>query len=428
MTDQDLPLADNSTDVPDGASAKPPQPPLPEGPQELRVEKLVYGGEGLSRFHGQVVFTPFTAPGELVSARISKGRKGLLQGTLLEVIEPAAGRTVPPCPVYTRCGGCQLQHLTPEEQLAQKVEILRETLQRIGRIRLDTDIQTLAADPLHYRNRIQLHFDEGRVGFLAASSHRQVDTSACPISSPKINEVIAIFAAMAKEPRFPRFLHAAEIFTNETEVQINITASDKPLAKWFFEWCADEIAGFVPGELDYTVGLQRFRVSGKSFFQVNRYLLEPLAALATRNLKGKLALDLYSGVGLFALPLTRSFEHVHAVESSRSATDDCAYNAQRAAIDLGVSHINVDEYLAKFRQQPDFILADPPRSGLGTKVVEQLLRLKAPTVRIVSCDPSTLARDLSPLLQGGYAITNLTLVDLFPQTYHLETVAELSLK
>lgn len=401
--------------------------PLPRVAQELRIEKLVYGGTGLSRFNGQVVLTPYVLPGELVSIKLDGGRKGLLEGEPAAVLEPSAARVEPFCPVFGRCGGCHLQHASYEEQLKQKVLMLRETLARLGKLEYDAEIPVIAGEYREYRNRIQVHFHEGKVGFHAINSHKLVPVSYCPISSPKLNEVIGTLARLVREPRFPKFLRSAELFSNGSEVQINVLDTDKPLAKWFFEWLGEEIPGLVEGPLDYATKRFQFRVGGKSFFQVNRYLIEDLVAAVVPETGGAKALDLYSGVGLFGLHLAEKFEEVLAVESGRSATEDAHFNAQRAGVAMGVVHAPVEEFLNNLDTAPDYLVADPPRAGLGKGVASALLALRPERLCLVSCDPATLARDLA-VLQSAYSIERLTLVDLFPNTYHLETVTHLRLQ
>ena len=201
--------------------------------------------------------------------------------------------------------------------------------------------------------------------------------------------------------------------------------TERPVAKRFFDWLAHEVPGSVGGPLDYAVGTDRFRVSGGAFFQVNRFLLPLLADAALGSAHGESAWDLYSGVGLFSLPLARRFPQVLAVESGRSALADLAFNAERAGLTVLRAEQQVEQFLMEASAAPDFVLADPPRSGLGAKAAGRLAELRPRQLVIVACDPATLARDLSVLLPA-YELTGLTLVDLFPQTYHVEAIATLS--
>jgi len=268
--------------------------------------------------------------------------------------------------------------------------------------------------PLGYRNRSQFHIADGRIGYMAARSHQLVALPGdCPISSPRVNQALAMIRDRIPDPRFPRFVRSIEVFTNESEVQINVLQADRPVARSFYEW------------MESTAALQygEFRVSPRSFFQVNRFLLDRLVERALESVSGKTALDLYAGVGLFAVPLARRFETVTAVEAGSSAARDLEVNAERAGVKIRTELARVEDYLTRLNETPDFVLADPPRTGLGKTVVGHLARIKPPRITIVSCDPATLARDVAAL--KGYRIEGLTLVDLFPQTYHLETIARL---
>jgi len=387
------------------------------------VEKLVYGGDGLSRADGRVVLTPFVLPGERIRAEAEREKAGLVRARAVEVLEPAAERVSAPCGYFGRCGGCHYQHAPYELQLAAKRAILAEELRRVGKMDPPETIDVVAAEPWGYRNRVQLHIERGRLGYREARTHRLCAIDHCPISSPKLNETITVLNRMLPDRRWPRFVRAIEIFTDEQQVQLNVTDTMQPVARRFFEWCAGEIPGLVGGPLDYQ---GRFRVSGNSFFQANRFLLEKLVDVALEQTSGESALELYAGVGLFSLPLGERFHQATAVESGTAAVRDLEFNLDRAGrANVTAAKSTAEEHLQALAQAPDFVLLDPPRAGLGKIVVQRLVELRPPLVTIVSCDPATLARDLAGLLGAGYQVEKMTLVDLFPQTYHLETVVRL---
>jgi 23S rRNA (uracil1939-C5)-methyltransferase len=400
-----------------------------EGIKEvLKIEKLVYGGEGLSRPGGEVVLTPFVLAGETVEAERLTTRKQVQRAKLLRVTEASADRTAPPCPVFGQCGGCQYQHASYSAQLRFKREILAETLRRVGKIEYDTErIAIESGPPYSYRNRVQLHIEHGRVGYRAMNSHRLVPVEECPVGAPKLNEVIATLNRMTRDRRWPGFVSSLEVFTDDVQVQWNVLETEKNVGKHFFEWLAEEVPGSVGGPLDYFVNEDSFRVSGSSFFQINRFLLPRLAQLAIGDYKGGSAWDLYAGVGLFSLPLARSFDRVTAVESGRSAASDLKWNAEGAGVNVEIALENAEAWLASAAETPDLVLADPPRAGLGKSAVARLLELRPADLVLVACDPATLARDLAAL-SAAYSIERLTLVDLFPQTFHLETIAHLKLR
>jgi 23S rRNA (uracil1939-C5)-methyltransferase len=374
----------------------------------VKVDKWVYGGDAMARIEGRVVFVPFVLPGDM-------------HADLVAIQQSAPERVAPPCPLFTRCGGCHYQHAPYEFQLAQKVEILREQLRRVGKIKWEGEISAVSGPALGYRNRAQFQIADGKIGYFASGSHDLIPVDGeCPISSPRLNQALAEMRARMPDRRFPNFVHSIELFTDETNVQVNILETDRPVAKTFYEWCQSTVA------LEYATTFGKFRVSPRSFFQVNRFLIDQLVEAAIGDASGQTALDLYSGVGLFALPLARKFQKVAAVESGVTAARDLEVNAQNAGLVIQHLQGRVEDHLARVTAPPDFVVADPPRAGLGKTVVSHLERLKPPRLTIVSCDPATLARDVAALT--GYKIDKLTLVDLFPQTYHLETVAHLSLR
>lgn len=396
-------------------------------PETLRIEKLVYGGSGLARHEGRVYMVPKVVPGDLVEVAARKSKSNFIDARVEQVLEPSPDRIEPVCRHFERCGGCNYQFLSYDNQLEWKRKILTELFER-ARLTLNVPIETVAADPVQYRNRTQFHFHNGKVGFLEVASHKLVPVDQCPVSSPKINEVLTVLNRIAGDRRFPKFLKSLEVFTNETDVQLNVVDTNAPVARHFFDWLAEEVPGVKNGAITYPAGGYDWKVSYRSFFQVNRFLVDALADVTVRDLAGKHAMDLYAGVGLFSLPLAKKFDRVTAVESGKVAMYDLEANCKTYNVEnIRIVQANVDAFLADLTEAPDVILADPPRSGLGKVAAEQLARVRCPELRLVSCDPSTLVRDLAILTQAGYQIESLVLVDLFPQTYHLETVTRLRL-
>jgi 23S rRNA (uracil1939-C5)-methyltransferase len=389
------------------------------------VEKLVYGGDALGRVDGRVVLAPFALPGERIRVRAEQEKPGLIRASTLETLEPAPQRVAAACPHFTHCGGCHYQHASYEYQITAKLGILAEELRRVGKVEPPAEIAAAAGEPWGYRNRVQLHIEDGRLGYRQMRSHELCAIGRCPIASPKINEAIGALAGMLRDGRWPRFVRSLEIFTDERQVQLNVLDADQPVARRFFAWCGEIIPGLVQGSLDYQ---ERFRVSRGSFFQVNRFLADRLVETALDGVEGNTALDLYAGVGPFSLALARRFGAVTAVESGSAAARDLEFNAARAGmVNVQVERRSVEACLEALEQTPDFVLADPPRAGLGKAAVKRLAELRPPRLTLVACDPATMARDVAGLLAAGYRIGKMTLVDLFPQTYHLETVVELRL-
>ena len=389
------------------------------------MEKWVYGGDSLARVEGRVLLAPHLIPGEVARIVSEPDGKQMLRGTQSTVLTASPERVEPPCPYFLDCGGCHYQHARYEYQPVQKAGILAEQLRRVGRISYDGEIRVVTGPDLGYRNRTQFHLDGRKIGYFVEGTHRLVPIDRCAISSPKINQALATILDMTGDPRWPRFLKSIELFTNEQEVLLNVLEAERNPARHFFDWCAERIPGLVRGHLEYRSGGDSFRVGHTSFFQVNRFLVEALADIATAGATGDTALDLYSGVGLFSLRLARAFRNVAAVESGRGAVQDLQFNAERAGVAIEPVQDGVEPFLERLESTPDFVLADPPRSGLGKLVVRQLVRLMPRRIRIVGCDPATLARDLAALLAGGFRLTDMAFVDLFPHTYHIESIATL---
>ncbi len=176
---------------------------------------------------------PFVLPGERVRLHALREKPGLMRATPVEILEPSPARVAPPCPYFGRCGGCHYQHASYEAQLEAKRAILVEELWRQAKIRVEAEIATVAGEPWGYRNRVQLHIEEGRLGYREAGSHKLCAIDRCPIASPKINAAIAVLNAMMQDRRWPRFVRSIELFTDEERVQLNVVETDRPVAKRF---------------------------------------------------------------------------------------------------------------------------------------------------------------------------------------------------
>jgi 23S rRNA (uracil1939-C5)-methyltransferase len=416
----------------------------------LEIAKPVYGGAFLARAEGKAIFVPLTLPGERVRVRITESKSGYSTAELAEVIEPSPGRVTPRCPYFGACGGCNYQHTGYERQLAFKETILRETLERGGVVPPE-QIAVLAADPWAYRNRVRLAFDvNGRPGYRSRKSHTLIPIAECPIAAPLL--IAAAEAAGDALDRVPANLRPKEIllFSDAAESALMATwfaAEDagirlESLAKNLHERIpqlrsaqlatdgrpghpARTLAKWGEPSITYRAAGFDYRVDHGAFFQVNRWLVDALVDNVTAGQSGVLAWDLFAGVGLFARRLTASFAGVVAVESAPPAVD--ALEANLAGTTGTAVRANTLDFLrsAPSNPRPDLIVVDPPRTGLGAEITTLLAAFAAPALVYVSCDPATLARDLRALTQAGYAIQSVTLADLFPQTFHLETIVHL---
>lgn len=424
----------------------------------LSIEKLVYGGDGLAHADGNTVFVPYVLPGEAVRAAAKTKRKKLVWAKLLEVTSASAQREGARCPHFQTCGGCHYQHIPAAEQLRLKKEILRETLSRLGGIQWTGTIQEHAAEPYGYRNRAQWavrNANPRAIGYFLPESSVIVPIDECPVLSPLLAKTFGQLQELARSNRLPENTLEIEAFADSADAKIALNVAferfPKPpaeLAAAFREalpqleslLLADEskdrfeLTG--PGYLFQEAGGFRFRVSHLSFFQVNRFLVEDLLRTMVEGAKGETALDLYAGVGFFTLPLARTFERVVSVDANLAATRDLHINAESAGVQVISHNEHAEEFLRKTTEKPDFVSLDPPRSGLGAEGAGKLAALGAKEIVYLSCDPSTLARDLAVLTgskRGGeaenaanrYEITGMHLFELFPQTYHIETLVRL---
>lgn len=434
---------------------------------QITIDKLVYGGDGLARLPtddhgpGKAVFVPFVLEGEVVDATLHEQKRSFARGRAETILRPSAHRVLPGCPYFQRCGGCHYQHATYAHQLEIKAAILKENLHRIAKLELECDLQIHASPEWNYRNRARLKVRSKPafgLGYYRVNSHELLPVEECPISSPLINRGIAAMWESGCAGNVVEGIEEIEFFANADDTQLLVEAYFVPgvpraaARQWAEEarslmpeikgvtalriggFGADHepqrIVGVGEEHQTYRTRHAAYRVGASAFFQVNRHLIDELVSIVTDGLSGRNALDLYAGVGLFSTVLARSFPQVNAVESSQTSHSDLLYNSPKNVTPVRAT---TERYLAEHRatnagesSQPDVIVVDPPRSGLGERVVRELGAMGASRLVYVSCDPATLARDLAGLLSSGYRIEQAHLVDLFPQTYHLESVFHLT--
>jgi 23S rRNA (uracil1939-C5)-methyltransferase len=443
----------------------------------LDIEKLVYGGEGLARLppdergSGKAVFVPFVLPGESVEASLHEEKPGFARARLDKILTPSSRRIDPRCPYFQRCGGCHYQHTDYKHQLDIKAAVLKENLRRIAKLELGTELHIHPSPPWNYRNRSRFKVQTApkfALGYYKFNSHELMPVEECPISSPLINRALAAVWQLGRAGKVPPGIQEIEFFANGdgtqllSEVYCSPETADvsEPFTAELKTTLAEisgvvffaarpanaeaqgdpkQLSGHGVGNLIYATKLASYRVSAGAFFQVNRHLTDELVDIVVHGRPGGrdahrtadgdagatgTALDLYAGVGLFSSVLNREFERVIAVESSPTSHADLLYNSPA---NVKAVRATTEQYLenAAGKLRPGLVVVDPPRSGLGERVIEGLVNLKAPRITYVSCDPATLSRDLARLLQSGYRVEEAHLVDLFPQTYHLESVFHL---
>lgn len=415
---------------------------------QLKIEKLVYGGDGLGHCDGQTIFVPFVLPEEIVRVRPVEQKKKFLRARIEQIVEPSPERAVAPCPHFGICGGCNYQHIPYESQLRFKAEILRETLRRIGRMEWTGEIRLHPSPAFGYRNRAQWKARPAghgiSIGYMQAGSSSLVRVDSCPILSPRLEETLAALRVLGEAGELPATLREIEAFADSADerVLLNVsltefgvgpaTLAEKlrsavPHAESILlhESSRDRFELFGPGFLTYAAAGATYRVGHLSFFQVNRHLVEPMLQAVTANETGRLALDLFAGVGLFTVPLTRCFERVVAVESNAAAARDLEVNLEAAGAAAQVIHAPVEEFLKDFAEKPNLVVLDPPRAGVPPDALAALAALRPERITYLSCDPATLARDLRALAGTANEIGEIHLFDVFPQTYHIESLVRL---
>ena len=428
---------------------------------KLQIEKAVYGGAGLTHQTegegaGKAVFVPFTLPGEIVEARLLEQRNAFGEASLLQVLTGSNDRITPRCAHFGQCGGCHYQHAAYPAQVQMKVTILQETLERAGLTALPA-IQPHTSEPWEYRNRTRLRIAELdaalRVGYNRRGSNEFLAIRECPISAPLVWRAAQALLQIAAENSTPaRLLRAAvevEFFTTDDEKKLQMTLFARKAPLGLVAVCErmqqllPELAGadvsLLPSSesqrriqrprtletwgadgLNYSVAGENYWVSRGGFFQINRFLVDELVRIVSEGRRGAIAWDLYAGVGLFSRALARAFQQVVAVEASAGDLSRSFKGPGKRAAETTTVQFLRNAVIQ--RERPDLIVLDPPRAGIGAEVCSLLSRISPAEIVYVSCDPVTLARDAKLLVAAGYNAVEIHMVEMFPQTFHLETV------
>lgn len=377
--------------------------------------RLVFGGSAVLDHDGVEILVPFAAPGDRVRCEVTSVDDERHEARIVELLEPSPHRREARCKHYGDCGGCQLQHVDYDEQVRQKAMHVRDALVRFGGFDWPDPVEVRTAQEWGYRARTQLKIEKGRLGFHTPRKNGVVEIEECPIMVPALAEALPhLRHSLRRVPRGQR-VH---------QIEGAVGVGD---ACW-----SPNLPGIRKDLVEHRVLGHRYFVEPDSFFQANTWLVEALVEHATEGVEGELAYDLYAGVGLFTLPLSRHFAKVIAVEDERRAATLGRVNVKlNDCSNVHYYRQTTEQFLEQTRkqdpQQPDLVLIDPPRVGAG-RAMKRLLELRAARMVYVSCDPNTLARDLRQLSDGGYEIESVTAFDMFPQTFHIESVSKLRLR
>ena len=399
---------------------------------DVQLEKLAYGGDAMGRLpDNRAVFVPFGLPGEQVRVRLVEEKKNFARGEIVEIIEPSRDRIAAKCGHFGECGGCHYQNIPYEKQLQAKTDILIDQLKRIGRIE-NPPVKPMVAcpEPWNYRNHVQFSLTrDGKIGFQAPNSNRIIQIAECHLPEPSIND---LWQELDFEPGTD--VERVSLRSGLDDDLILILESGSPEPPELEIEAGISVAHVYEENLVVLAGsdhirmrlLDRdFKVSAPSFFQVNTVMAGKMVGhlLAKLSLSpNSTILDIYCGVGLFSRFLAPKCGRLIGIESSRSACEDFTFNLDEFD-NVELYEGEAEDVILHLEAKPEIILVDPPRAGLDRAVVDGILKLSPGLIAYVSCDPSTLARDAARLINGGYKLKEITPFDLFPQTYHIESIS-----
>jgi 23S rRNA (uracil1939-C5)-methyltransferase len=399
---------------------------------ELELTAMAHGGSALGRHEGRVIFVPYAIPGEVVGVRLTEEHTRWARADLVEVLRPSPHRVEPPCPYFgpDQCGGCQFQHIDYDGQVRFKQEVVADQLARIGKLEVAVEEAIGAAQPWDYRNNVQFHVtDEGYLGFLTADTNNIIPVEDCLIIDPLLDEMWTAF-----DMHWPEIYRLSLRCGSATGERMAIFELDEyqdfDIEVDFPVSCIlmmpdGEAVVLMGGTslVEYVAG-RDYRISAGSFFQVNTGGAGALVALVREALeprRGDTLLDLYCGVGLFGLALAGEVGRVLGVESDPSAAADFVVNA--ADLDnVELLEGKAQQVLGSVEGPVDLVVLDPPRAGAGERALGEVARLGPRRIAYVSCDPATLARDARHLVDAGYGLEVVQPLDMFPQTFHVESV------
>jgi 23S rRNA (uracil1939-C5)-methyltransferase len=405
----------------------------------IKAEIPAYGGRSISKLNGKIVMIKGAIPGEVAEVMLEEEKKDYILGTAVSILSPSPDRRIPECGYFGLCGGCQLQYIAYNRQVRLKEEILRDCIKRIAKSETELAPSIVNARPWNYRLRGQFKIERGRTGFYREKSHEVVDIKACPLMSEEVNQCLARARSLLGN------MTAGEIHISFGGGAVALLKTSRPDDMDYKKLSRDLLdSGFsgvvvrMPQRKAISLGMQymtfdlenlSYTVSPQSFFQSNWSLNQAVVGFLKRilqPLKGKKIIDLCSGAGNFSLPLAMYADEVVAVEESADAVRDGRRNAEINGIKNCI-FINSHMDSAVINDDVDTLIVDPPRPGLTDRTIANILRALPGNIAYVSCNPTTLARDLKKL-SVHYDIESIRVIDFFPQTYHVESLALLGRK
>lgn len=379
--------------------------------ENVKIEKLIHGGLGLAFTDGGTVFVENCAPGDIMSVEVYSKKGGVPLGRPLTVTEPSSMRVDPQCQYYGICGGCTLQHINYSDQVNIKTDIYYDCLTRIGKLKDIPQCEKYSHQPWKYRIRAQIKREKGSLGFFKKQSNDLIKIDQCPLLVDELNEIFlkknSIMKSLSKDIK-----------------QIKAIVGDKSVTS------NPVIPSLTVKNTTITVHNKKFSLSGNSFFQSNRYLLEEFVTWCIPYVKSSLFIDMFGGQGFFSITLSDYFTKGIIVESVKEQTIQAKKNCQNNNItNVDVIHSSAEKFFNDKKNVAsgcDCLLVDPPRPGLTRDVRVGIKRIAPKTIVYVSCNPSTQARDIGYFVNDcGYSLEKIALFDLYPHTFHMETIAVL---
>ncbi|MCS7258910.1 MAG: 23S rRNA (uracil(1939)-C(5))-methyltransferase RlmD [candidate division WOR-3 bacterium] len=427
-----------------------------------KIDKLVYGGFGITDCNGLKVFVPYAALSDELELVLTEEKKHYGVAKINKIITPSPLRIEPQCPYFTKCGGCDWQHITYEGQLTIKKDIVKEILMRHGQINWHGTFSIIPSIPFRYRNKSQFPLSEAppKIGYYARKTHDVVDIEICLLHLPVFDQILkkikkSIFKS--QEPIYNEKEHSGNLRhvilrggINTNEILIIFVTRTHKLSPRIYKELPDEFSNIVginqninPDRTNRILGSQTkilygqefyyekilnwtFRISATSFFQINTYQLANLINILRSYLTDATnILDLYCGVGVLSIAISDKAKRIWGIEINSEAIADARTNAQ-------LNNVNNIEFIAQDVKNVisdfkdiDTVIIDPPRKGCEKTVLEKIVQLRPTTIIYISCNPTTFTRDLVFLSKYHYQLSNCTLVDMFPQTYHIELIAQI---
>ncbi|MEO0092503.1 MAG: 23S rRNA (uracil(1939)-C(5))-methyltransferase RlmD [candidate division WOR-3 bacterium] len=429
---------------------------------KVKIDKIVYQGSGIGNFDGIKVFVPYSAPDDLIQAKVTQKKKNYWLAEIKKILEPSSLRTIPPCIYFTQCGGCDLQHIKYRFQLELKKEFAIESLQRICHLKLPTSPEIIPAKPFRYRNKTQypLASNPLRIGFYKQLTHNVIDIDKCllhPNVFDDVRQMVREQIIKVKEPIYNEIRHFGNLrhiiirqgMNTDEMLLIFVTRTDN-ISKKLYESLVNKFSNIVgiiqninPAKTNRILGNKnkvlfgrdyyfeklldkQFKVSGDAFFQVNTYQAENLVKKLREYLgTAEQVLDLYCGVGVLSIMISDLAKKIYGVEISAQAIQDANENIKINQIhNIEYFSAPVEKMINKF-QNIDTVILDPPRKGCAESVLLDIIKLKPKKIIYISCNPTTFARDLTLLLKHNYHLEKYELIDMFAQTYHVESIAKI---